>query len=166
MAASEVERAARMLVLVFSRAEDSVQSQISAAQLRALVVVGRRGQLNLSQLASELGTIPSWASRLCDRLVAAGYVERRASDERRREIVLSLGRDGRRLLDELEARRREALADVLSCMAPDDRAALQRGLDAFAAMASAAPAAPASAAPAAPAAPAAQGDGHREDRRP
>lgn len=139
MVASEIERAARTLVLVWSRAEDSVQSQISAAQLRALVVVGRRGRLNLSQLAAELGTIPSWASRLCDRLVAAGYVERRASDERRREIVLTLGRDGHRLLEELETRRSEALADVLSCMAPDDRAALLRGLEAFTAVASAAP---------------------------
>jgi DNA-binding MarR family transcriptional regulator len=130
--AVEVQRAVESLVLTWSRAEDALHMQISAAQLRALLAVGRRGPLNLTQLAEELGTIPSWASRLCDRLVAAGYLERRSSDQSGREVVLTLRGDGRRLLAELETRRRDALMAVLAKMSDVERRAFARGVKAFA----------------------------------
>ena len=61
-----VAAAARPLVVVWGRADAIAQAQASPPQLRALVVVGHHGSLNLNQLADELGVIPSSASRLCD----------------------------------------------------------------------------------------------------
>jgi DNA-binding MarR family transcriptional regulator len=127
-----VAAAARPLVMVWGRADGISQAQVSPPQLRALVAVGQHGSLNLSQLADELGVIPSSASRLCDRLVAAGLLDRRVSEQTRREVVLTLRREGQRLLDTVEHARREALADVLGGMRLGGRKALLSGLEAFA----------------------------------
>jgi DNA-binding MarR family transcriptional regulator len=127
-----VATAARPLVVVWGRADGIAQAQVSPPQLRALLVVGHHGSLNLNQLAEELGVIPSSASRLCDRLVAAGLLDRRVSEENRREVVLTLRAEGQRLLDTIEHHRLEALAGVLSGMRPVGRQALLSGLQAFA----------------------------------
>jgi DNA-binding MarR family transcriptional regulator len=108
------------------------QAQASPPQLRALLVVGDHGSLNLNQLAEELGVIPSSASRLCDRLVAAGLLDRRVSEQNRREVVLTLRGEGQRLLETVEHHRHDALADVLNGMRPVGRKALLSGLEAFA----------------------------------
>jgi DNA-binding MarR family transcriptional regulator len=96
------------------------------------VVVGHHGSLNLNQLADQLGVIPSSASRLCDRLVAAGLLDRRVSERNRREVVLTLRTAGQRLLEAVEHDRRDALGDVLNGMRPGGRKALLSGLEAFA----------------------------------
>ncbi len=71
-----VEAAAEVLVIVWGRAQESLQQPVSASQLRALLVVDKAGEINLNGLAEELGAIPSSASRLCDRLQAAGLLTR------------------------------------------------------------------------------------------
>jgi DNA-binding MarR family transcriptional regulator len=127
-----VAAAARPLVMVWGWADGIAQAQVSAPQLRALLVVGHHGSLHLNQLADQLGVIPSSASRLCDRLVAAGLLDRRVSEQNRREVVLTLRTEGQRLLDTVEHDRRDALADVLNGMKPGGRKALLSGLEAFA----------------------------------
>jgi DNA-binding MarR family transcriptional regulator len=127
-----VAAAARPLVMVWGRADGIAQTQASAPQLRALVVVGHHGSLNLNQLADELGVIPSSASRLCDRLVASGLLDRKVSEQNRREVVLTLRTEGQGLLETVEHDRRDALADVLKGMRPGGRKALLSGLEAFA----------------------------------
>ena len=127
-----VAAAARPLVLVWGRADGIGQAQASPPQLRALLVVGHHDSLNLNQLAEELGGIPSSASRLCDRLVAAGLLDRRVSEQNRREVVLTLRAEGQRLLETIEHHRHEALAGVLNGMRPVGRKALLSGLEAFA----------------------------------
>ena len=95
------------------------------------MVIGHHGSLNLNQLADELGVIPSSASRLCDRLVAAGFLDRKVSEQNRREVVLTLRPEGQRLLETIEHDRRDALGDVLNGMRPGGRKALLSGLEAF-----------------------------------
>ena len=70
--------------------------------------------------------------RLCDRLVAAGLLDRRVSEQNRREVVLTLRAEGQRLLEAVEHDRRDALAGVLDGMRPGGRKALLAGLEAFA----------------------------------
>jgi DNA-binding MarR family transcriptional regulator len=83
--------------------------------------------------------ILSSASRLCDRLVAAGLIDREPSRSDRREIALSLTPNGVRLLAELRAERRRRLAEVLAGMSEPSRVALLRGLRDFALIAAPAP---------------------------
>jgi len=68
--------AATPLVLLWGSAEQGAQPQVSAAQLRVLLLVAQYGSMNLNALADELDAIPSSASRLCDRLIAAGWLTR------------------------------------------------------------------------------------------
>ncbi|WP_103937509.1 MarR family transcriptional regulator [Thermomonospora echinospora] len=100
---------------------------IPATQLRVLLIVERHGDINLSGLAAELGALPSSASRLCDRLEAAGLLVRDPGRDRR-AISLRLSQDGRLLLDRLREQRRQELGRVLARMAPAAQIALLTGL--------------------------------------
>ncbi|WP_202124356.1 helix-turn-helix domain-containing protein [Actinomadura physcomitrii] len=72
----------------------------------------------------------SSASRLCDRLEAAGLLIRDPGRDRR-EVTVRLSADGQALLDRLRVRRRAELAGVLEAMPAPARAALLRGLSEF-----------------------------------
>jgi DNA-binding MarR family transcriptional regulator len=126
------EAAAAPLQAAWLRATDAISAVVSAPQLRALEIVRHYKTINLSQLADELGCAPSSATRLCDRLVAAGLINRKASAETRREISLSLRPQGTRLLHRLENRRRAELAAALEKMTPTGARALIRGLEEYA----------------------------------
>lgn len=128
---SAVEAAAGELTALWERTQQMVQSRVSPSQLQALFIVERHGQINLNGLAAELGAIPSSASRLCDRLQAAGLLTRAASVHNRREVMLALTRDGRGLVAEITQNRRQALARILNDMSPAGRAALLTGLTEF-----------------------------------
>jgi len=126
-----VEAAAEALVLVWGRAQEALPQPVSGSQLRALLVIDSAGEINLNGLAEELGAIPSSASRLCDRLQAAGLLTRAAGRTDRREVVLSLTADGHNLLQTMRAARRTDIGKVLAAMSAADRAALLAGLTAF-----------------------------------
>jgi DNA-binding MarR family transcriptional regulator len=130
-AAAEVEAAAEALVGIWSHVAESLDVPISPTQLRALTAVGRYGELNLGQLAEALGALPSSASRLCDRLEAAGLLTRDSARANRRAVSLRLTPHGEALLDEARQRRRGQIADVLAAMTPAERADLATGLTAF-----------------------------------
>jgi DNA-binding MarR family transcriptional regulator len=130
-AAAEVEAAAEALVGIWSHVADSLDVRISPTQLRALTAVGRCGELNLSQLAEALGALPSSASRLCDRLEAAGVLTRDTGRASRRAVSLRLTADGEALLEQARRRRQEQIAQVLDVMPPAGRTELADGLAAF-----------------------------------
>lgn len=141
--AAEIDLAAVALMAVWDQAREQVASRVSASQLRALLVVEQAPGINLRRLAERLNMILSSGSRLCDRLVEAGLIDREPSRTDRREIALSLTPNGGRLLAELRAERQRRLAEVLGAMPETSRLALLRGLRDFAAVveASTAPAA-------------------------
>src|SRR5260221_9580456 len=61
-----------MLIEACERAVEGLDPDVPPAQMRALLTIDHAGSLNLSRLAGALGTTPSAASRLCDRMQAAG----------------------------------------------------------------------------------------------
>src|SRR5450755_2377600 len=130
-AAAEMEAAAEALVGIWAHVAESLDVRISPTQLRALTALGRYGELNLSQLAEALGALPSSASRLCDRVEAAGLLTRDSARANPRTVSLRLTSHGGALLDEARQRRREQIADVLEAMTPAERADLAAGLAAF-----------------------------------
>lgn len=126
-----VDGAAEALIAAFDAAREGARTRLSASQLQALLVVERNEGLNLRALADELGAMLSSASRLCDRLVAAGMIERLVGQTDRREISLQLTGQGRDVLERLRADRQARLDAVLSRMTVAGRAALLRGLREF-----------------------------------
>jgi DNA-binding MarR family transcriptional regulator len=133
--AAAVDDAAPALLATWDAARQRATPLLSGPQLNALLVVEREEGINLRGLATQLRMILSSASRLCDRLVASGMVERSPGRADRREIALYLTPSSRQLLDHLRTTRRELLTDVLERMTPAGRAALLRGLTEFAAVA-------------------------------
>ncbi|MEU5783917.1 MarR family winged helix-turn-helix transcriptional regulator [Micromonospora lupini] len=129
--AAALDAAADALLGVWDSAREATASRVSGAQLRAVMVVEQHDGINLRRLATRLDMLLSSASRLCDRLVAAGMLEREPGRFDRREISLHLTPEARRLLAELRADRRERIAAVLEAMSPAGRAALVSGMREF-----------------------------------
>ncbi|MFI5936885.1 MarR family winged helix-turn-helix transcriptional regulator [Actinoplanes sp. NPDC051494] len=129
--AAAVDDAAASLLAVWDAAREQATPRLSGPQLNALLVVERAEGINLRGLAGQLRMILSSASRLCDRLVASGLVERVPGRADRREIALFLTPSSRALLTNLRTTRREILSDVLARMSPAGRAGLVRGLAEF-----------------------------------
>jgi DNA-binding MarR family transcriptional regulator len=125
--------AAELLEVVWGRASTA---PASASQLRVLHILEHNDGINLRSLAESLASTPPSTSRLCDRLHAAGFIERAVSAESKREVRLHLSGRGRTFLAELRARREREVRRVLADMPAAKRIALLEGLEAFCATAS------------------------------
>ena len=127
-----VSRASRALVGIAAASIASVDDDVTLPQWRVLVMVDTRGSLNLSAVAAGLDVNPSNASRICDRLIKAGWLDRQESPTDRRNITLSLTAAGRRLVTKVVRHRRRAITKALRGMAPGDRELLATAFDQFA----------------------------------
>ncbi len=123
----EVASASRGLLGLSMRAMTAVD-QVSATQLQALMLLAQRGPVNLSVFADRLGVATSSASRLVDRLAAAGHLERTVAAHSRREVLLQLTASGRRLVRRHDAARQRIFAELLAVLEPEERDALLSGL--------------------------------------
>ncbi|MEU0336714.1 MarR family transcriptional regulator [Streptomyces sp. NPDC006193] len=124
--------AGELLEVLWGRASTA---PASASQLRVLLILEHHEGINLRTLADSLASTPPSTSRLCDRLQAAGFVDRVVGSTDRREVRLHLSSRGRAFLDDLRARRERELQAVLALMPAAKRAALLEGLEAFCAAA-------------------------------
>lgn len=127
-----VMRVARVVSAVIARSVANIEDVVTMAQLRVLVLVASRTDVNPSAVAAVLGVHLSTASRICDRLVVAGWLNRQDSVVDRRNLILTLTADGTDLLTKIMEYRRQAFGDILNQMAPKDRANLRNCLNRFA----------------------------------
>ena len=130
-----VMTAARVLVAVIASSVADVEDRVSLPQLRVLVMLATRGPLNLVAVAESLGVHPSNATRAVERLVVAGFVDRRDVPADRRNVSLTLTETGSALVDSVFAHRRAAIKKVIQRMPPAKRKALPGALESFAAAA-------------------------------
>ncbi|MFF7872040.1 MarR family winged helix-turn-helix transcriptional regulator [Streptomyces qaidamensis] len=129
--ASQIADAVESLTALWSVAAQEASLRLSPHQLRALRTVQAAPGLNLTSLADGLDIGLPTASRLCDRLAAAGLLERAPHPDTRREVQLWLTPHGQHVLCDVADRRAQALASALGAMEPAERAALSRGLRSF-----------------------------------
>lgn len=127
-----VMMAARVLVAVSARSVAAVEETVTLPQLRVLVILASRGPLNLGAVADGLGVHLSNATRACNRLVAAGLLDRRDNPADRRNLLLELTPEGRCLVERVMSHRRAAIAEVLDRMPAGRRRALAPVLRSFA----------------------------------
>ena len=124
--------ASRVLVAVSVRSLSALDDAVTPTQFRTLVVLDGRGQINLNRLAEMLDVNASTAMRTIDRLLAAGLVTRAENPGNRREVLLDLTDDGRRLVARVTSRRRREIGRIVTAIPQDERAALVRALRTFA----------------------------------
>lgn len=78
---------------------------LTGQQADALYVIGKAKSLSLKELGELLIAEAGHPSRLVDRLVEAGYVERVVAKDDRRRVVLTLSATGRELHRRIEEKR-------------------------------------------------------------
>ncbi|MFI5828117.1 MarR family transcriptional regulator [Streptomyces sp. NPDC051578] len=129
--AAEASALLEMLDVLWGRGQEAVPSPVPPSQLRALTVIDEREAVNLRDLGEALGSTPPSVSRLCDRLEAAGLVQRSRATANRREVEVRLSRSGRSVLASVRAARARELEIVLARLSREERGALFEGLAAF-----------------------------------
>ena len=128
-------RASKVIAAAIAHSLAVADSRVTLPQLRVLVMIEDRGRLNLSAVAQALGVNASNASRTCDRLVNHGLLNREEDPQDRRNVVLTVTRDGARVVSSMMTQRRTILEQVVSRMSVEDQRALTDGMDAFVAAA-------------------------------
>lgn len=113
-----VRLASRVLVAVTAQSLATVEDRVTLPQFRILVILASRGPQNLRSVAEGLAVNPSAATRLCDKLVAAGLIHRADDPADRRYLSLQLTPDGHQLVQSVTDQRSAAIARVLAKMPP------------------------------------------------
>lgn len=129
--AAQIADAVESLTALWSVAAQDASLRLSLHQLRALRTLEAAPGLNLTALADRLDIGLPTASRLCDRLAAAGLLERAPHPDTRREVQLWLTPHGQHVLGDVAHRRAQALTTALAAMEPAERVALSQGLRGF-----------------------------------
>jgi DNA-binding MarR family transcriptional regulator len=119
------------MTAVVARSLADLSPAVTVQQLRVLVMLSTRGEINLAAAASGLGISRSNASRVCDRLVASDLVARAEDPSDRRHVLLTLSPRGRDIVDSLMHRRLTLFEDLVDAMSDADRRILVSGLEAF-----------------------------------
>ena len=123
--------ASRALLGVVARSISGALSTVTLPQFRVLVLLTRDGPLRTGDLARRMGTVPSTFTRAVDRMVATDLIERMASPDSRREVLVRVTPHGRAIVDEVTERRRAELTSILVKLTPAEQAAVQHGLSDF-----------------------------------
>jgi DNA-binding MarR family transcriptional regulator len=126
-----VVRAARVFAAITAESIAQAGEGVTLPQLRVLVLARTTGMLNNSAVAHALDIHISNASRICERLVQAGLLDRRHSPDDRRQVQLTLTPAGSSLVDAVTEHRRTAFTQILGLMSPGERASLAKALRAF-----------------------------------
>jgi DNA-binding MarR family transcriptional regulator len=109
---------------------------ISMQQLRAIYLLRDEEVATVGRLAELFGIGLPGASVLADRLVKAGFVERREDTADRRRVLLTLTRAGIQLVTDLREGSHLQLRRWMARLSPDELAALTNGWRALAEVAS------------------------------
>lgn len=107
---------------------EQVAPTVSSQQFRALTVLHERGPQNAAAIADALGIARSTMTRLANRLVRDGLVERSTDPADRRVVVLTPTRLGDRTAERVKAWRLRELARRFAGIAPGDARALDEAL--------------------------------------
>lgn len=125
-----LHEAHRRLARTFERSVTN-RTGLPAGAFEVLLRVGRSpgGRLSMSELACQLGLTSGGATRLVDRVVDAGLVERVACPSDRRVQWVVLTDEGARKLDEgLAVHLVDLQRELVDRLEPDELAVLERAL--------------------------------------
>ena len=123
---------AKVVSGIIARSLTEAEASVTLPQLRVLVVTGDRSVLSMAEVAELLAVHPSNATRLVDRLVQAGLLDRRDDPQDRRQLRLTLTDAGTQLVRTVLDHRREAFRRLLSNLSRDAQAAIGAAMSSLA----------------------------------
>ena len=128
---SAFQVATRDLIDVAVRSVEVVAPGVSLPQFRLMLVLDDLGVTPSTKLARELAVSPSSVTRMADRLVTSGHVNRERDGEKRSIVARALSPLGVKTVREVLSWRHVELARILRALDPADRAVTTRALAAF-----------------------------------
>ena len=117
-----------MRALFAPPAAQSLLWDLPPPQMRALFMLGCRGDLTMHEVAGRLGVAMSTATQLADRLERLGLVERQADATDRRLVRLAVTESGCAAIAEHTRQRDERIAAAMERLTPAERGEVLRGL--------------------------------------
>jgi DNA-binding MarR family transcriptional regulator len=133
--ADSILDASRALLGVVALSVAPALEELTLTQYRVLVILWSQGPVRTGALAEQTGVHQSTFSRTADRMEAAGWIERMPSRTSRREIMVRISARGNDLVESVMDRRRREVQRILRRADPEQRAAIQAGLETFARLA-------------------------------
>ena len=127
-----VMRASRALVGITAASIADVDDRVTVPQLRVMMMIATRGAMNLVAVAAGLEVSAPNASRICDRLLKAGMLDRTEDPHDRRHVTLTLTSAGEALVEQVVRHRRTAVRRILRSMSSRERDDVETVMNAFA----------------------------------
>jgi DNA-binding MarR family transcriptional regulator len=113
---------------------EQVAPSVTLQQFRALTFLHEHGPQNAAAVADALGIARSTLTRLGNRLVRDGLIDRVTDPSDRRAVVLTVSRQGSRIAERVKAWRLRELERRLNGVSADDVAELRDALGLAAAL--------------------------------
>jgi len=108
------------------RSERDPDNELSIGQLSVLGALFRNGPCSIGELAAQERVQPPSMTRTVNCLEEAGYVERRAHETDRRQVVVALADKGAETLAADRKRRDAWLAQRMRDLTPEERSVLRQ----------------------------------------
>ncbi|TBL81710.1 MarR family winged helix-turn-helix transcriptional regulator [Paenibacillus thalictri] len=96
------------------------ENGFSASQGFILEKLEREGPLKVSQVADALCFTAGAITALADKLISAGYTERKRSEEDRRVVYLEITPQGREMLTRIREHRKQVIEGFFSSVSHED----------------------------------------------
>src|SRR3954447_8973663 len=125
-----VVEATRVVGALIAESLASLEPALTMPQWRVLVLADE-GSCNVTAVAADVRVHMSNATRMCDRLVAAGLLQRRRADYDRRHVLLTLTAPGEALVESAMDYRRRAIEAAMDLMTGDERATVVSAASVF-----------------------------------
>ena len=116
----------RVLVGLALRSIDGPGGAVSLPQFRVLAILADLGPTRSGRVARALGLDASTVTRLADRLVGSGHIERHGEPGHRGVVTLALTPQGRSLVAQVARWRRSELSQIAGRLGPEDQATATR----------------------------------------
>ncbi len=106
----------------------SMQHDITAPQLITLLAIAEHGPLTIASISKEVHLSASTLVGIIDRLEAKKYVERKRSEEDRRQVLIYVTKLGNKFVTQAPSPLQETLAAALSELTPLEQSTISLSL--------------------------------------
>lgn len=124
-------------LLATARTPELLDSTITMAQLKVLMLLSVVGEQRMSDLAAQLGVSMSTTTGLVDRLVDAGLAQRREDAADRRQVLVSMTGAGDSFMERFQELGAGQLRDLLSRLDTEELGLVRRAIEVLLAVAAA-----------------------------
>lgn len=105
-----------------------LELDLTLPQAQVLRVL-RRGPIPTGRLAAELRISAPAITQLTDRLIRKGLIEREASVDDRRSVIVALSPEGRQLVDQFRQRRSQIFSGALAQLSEAEQAQVIQAME-------------------------------------